>query len=211
MNRTTTWSSRNQHWRYRVADGNGARLVLASSSPRRVELLRLAGLNPDVRPVDVDESRHDGEDPISYVVRLAKLKACAVPAAQGEVVLAADTTVVLDGAVLGKPANPDDAVAMLRRLRGRAHTVSTGVAVAQEASAVAETVVTTDVVFAPISDAVIDAYVATGEPLDKAGAYGIQGAAATFVARLSGSWTNVVGLPVVETLELLRDAGIAVR
>ena len=185
--------------------------MLASGSPRRRELLLLAGLEAVVRPADVDETQHDGEDPISYVVRLAKLKACAVPAAEDEVVLAADTTVVLDGQILGKPRDAEDAVAMLQRLRGRAHTVSTGVAVAQPSGAVAETVVTTDVVMAPISDAAIRAYVAGGEPLDKAGSYGIQGQAAAFVARISGSWTNVVGLPVVETLEMLRDAGVTVR
>ena len=194
-----------------MVDAPGARLVLASGSPRRRELLQLAGLEPTVRPAEVDESQHDGEDPISYVVRLAKLKASSVTAADDEVVLAADTTVVVDGAILGKPADAEEAVAMLRRLRGRAHSVSTGVAVAQPSGAVAETVVTTDVVMAAISDAAIDAYVAGGEPLDKAGAYGIQGQAAAFIARISGSWTNVVGLPVVETLELLRDAGITIR
>lgn len=164
-----------------------------------------------VRAADVDESQHPGEDPISYVVRLAKLKACSVAADDDEVVIAADTTVVVDGEILGKPADAEDAIAMLRRLRGRAHTVSTGVAVAHASGAVAETVVTTDVVMAPISEAAIAAYVATGEPLDKAGAYAIQGRAAAFVARISGSWTNVVGLPVVETLEMLRDAGVTIR
>ena len=204
-------SSPSQRSRSAVGDAQGLRLVLASGSPRRRELLQLAGLEAVVRPADVDETQHDGEDPISYVVRLAKLKACAVPAAEDEVVLAADTTVVLDGQILGKPRDAEDAVAMLQRLRGRAHTVSTGVAVAQPSGAVAETVVTTDVVMAPISDAAIHAYVDGGEPLDKAGAYGIQGQAAAFIARISGSWTNVVGLPVVETLEMLRDAGVTVR
>ncbi len=163
-----------------------------------------------MRAVDVDESRHDGEDPITYVVRLAKAKACHVSGAPDEVVLAADTTVVLDGEVLGKPRDEADAVAMLTRLRGRTHTVSTGVAVEARSGALAQTVVTTEVVMAPLTSAAIEAYVATHEPLDKAGAYGIQGRAAVFVARINGSWTNVVGLPVVETLELLRDAGVAV-
>ena len=125
-------------------------------------------------------------------------------------VMAADTTVVIDGEVLGKPADAGDAVAMLRRLRGRSHSVSTGVAIAQHSGAVAETIVTTEVVMSSLTDAAIDAYVATGEPLDKAGAYGIQGRAAAFVTRINGSWTNVVGLPVVETLDLLRDAGVNV-
>ena len=187
-----------------------AALVLASASPRRRELLRLAGLDPQVRPADVDETPADGEDPVAHVVRLAKAKACTVPAADGEVVLAADTVVILDGAVLGKPRDEADAVGMLRRLRGRAHTVVTGVAVAHPTRGFAQTVVSTEVVFAAISDAAIAAYVATGEPLDKAGAYAIQGGAAAFVTRLNGSWTNVVGLPVVETLDLLRDAGVAV-
>ena len=185
-------------------------LVLASASPRRRELLRLAGLEPTVRPADVDETPLDGEDPVAHVVRLAKTKACAVPVTDGEVVLAADTVVIVDGVVLGKPRDVSDAGQMLRRLRGRAHTVATGVAVAQHSGAVAQTVVSTEVVFATISDAAIDAYVATGEPLDKAGAYAIQGGAAAFVTRINGSWTNVVGLPVVETLDLLRDAGVAV-
>ena len=163
-----------------------------------------------MHPPDVDETPLDGEDPVTHVIRLAKAKACAVATAGGEVVLAADTVVILDGAVLGKPRDADDAVGMLRRLRGRAHTVATGVAVARHSGAVVETVVSTEVVFAAISDAAITAYVATGEPLDKAGAYAIQGGAAAFVTRINGSWTNVVGLPVVETLDLLRDAGVAV-
>ena len=187
-----------------------ATLVLASASPRRLALLRLAGLDPQVRPADVDETPADGEDPTTHVVRLARAKASAVPPADGEVVLAADTVVIADGAVLGKPRDEADATGMLRSLRGRAHTVVTGVAVAQPSGALAETVVSTQVEFAAISDAAIAAYVATGEPLDKAGAYAIQGGAAVFVARIHGSWTNVVGLPVVETLDLLRDAGVAV-
>lgn len=185
-------------------------LVLASASPRRLELLRLAGLEPVVRPANVDESLTDGEDAVAHVVRLAKVKACAVAPAPAHVVLAADTVVVLDGAVLGKPGDEAEAVDMLRRLRGRGHVVVTGVAVAQSSGAVAESVVSTEVFMAPLSDAAINAYVASGDPLDKAGAYAIQGRAAAFVSRINGSWTNVVGLPVVETLELLRDAGIVV-
>ena len=185
-------------------------LVLASASPRRRELLRQAGLDPQVRPADIDETPLDGEDPVAHVVRLARAKACAVPAAEDEVVLAADTVVIQDGAVLGKPRDEPDAAAMLRRLRGRTHTVVTGVAVAQRSRVIAETAVSTEVVFAAISDAAIAAYVATGEPADKAGAYAIQGGAAGFVTRINGSWTNVVGLPVVETLDLLRNAGVAV-
>lgn len=124
--------------------------------------------------------------------------------------LAADTVVVLEEELLGKPRDAADAAAMLRRLRGRSHLVSTGVALLTGGGGIVGTVVTTEVVVAPLSDSVIAAYVATGEPLDKAGAYGIQGRAAAFVARINGSWTNVVGLPLVETLDLLRDAGIRV-
>ena len=192
-----------------AADAAGRPLALASASPRRLDLLRLAGVEPVVCPVDVDETPHPAEDPVAYVRRLAREKARCATAPAGSVVLAADTTVALDGEALGKPRGEADAIAMLQRLRGRAHTVSTGVAVVDAAGAIAETVVTTEVVLAPLTDAAIHAYVATGEPLDKAGAYGIQGAAAVFVASINGSWTNVVGLPVVETLELLRAAGVA--
>lgn len=187
------------------------RLVLASASPRRLELLRLAGFDPEVRPADVDESTIDGEEPDAYVVRLAKLKTCSLPASEAEVVLAADTTVVIDGEILGKPRDAAEAVAMLRRLRGRTHRVWTGVAVTDRSGAVTQTVVTTDVVLAALTDDDVEAYVASGEPLDKAGAYAIQGRAAAFVTRINGSWTNVVGLPLVETAALLRDAGVAPR
>ncbi len=183
------------------------RLVLASASPRRLDLLRLAGLDAVVRPADIDERRLAAEEPAAYVERLAAEKSAAVAVAAGEVVVAADTAVILDGDVLGKPADRDDAVTMLRRLQGRAHLVSTGVAVVAGGTT-GSTVVTTEVVLAPLADPTIHAYVATGEPLDKAGAYGIQGRAAAFVTRIDGSWTNVVGLPLVETLDLLRQAGV---
>lgn len=186
------------------------RLVLASASPRRRELLELAGLDPVVVPADVDEAALPGEDPVAYVARVARAKADGAPVAGGAVVVAADTTVVLDGHRLGKPRDAQDAVAMLRRLQGRGHLVLSGVAVLRPGGQIAQTVVTTQVVMAPLSREAIDAYVATGEPLDKAGSYGIQGRGAAFVARIDGSWTNVVGLPLVETLDLLRDAGIAV-
>ena len=186
-----------------------SRLILASASPRRLELLRLAGLEPEVRPANIDESPLDGEDAVPHVLRLARDKACAI-APDGAVVLGADTTVTVDGAVLGKPRDADEAVRMLSTLRGRSHVVWTGVAVAAPGDRVVETVVSTEVEFAPLSDAAIAAYVATGEPLDKAGAYGIQGRAAAFISRINGSWSNVVGLPLVETLDMLRDAGLAV-
>ena len=191
-----------------MADGSA--LVLASASPRRLDLLRLADLEPVVLPAEVDETPAEGEDPVSLVVRLARDKACAVRPPAGSWVLGADTTVVIDGQVLGKPADAEEAVGMLERLRGRTHRVATAVAVRQPDGGLVETVVTTEITMAPLSDAAIAAYVATGEPLDKAGAYGIQGRAAAFVSRVNGSWTNVVGLPLVETLDLLRDAGFAV-
>jgi septum formation protein len=182
------------------------RLVLASASPRRLHLLRLAGLEPEVRPVDVDETVWDGEDPVHYVARLAREKA-ETAAVEGALVLGADTTVVLDGQSIGKPSGVAHAAEILRTLSGRTHTVSTGVAVVTAGGEVLEEVVTTRVTFAELSADVINAYVATGEPLDKAGAYGIQGKGAALVRAVNGSYTNVVGLPLVETLELLERAG----
>lgn len=187
---------------------HGPRLVLASASPRRLDLLRLAGLDPLVRPADVPEHRVGDEPPAAYVNRLAHAKAAAVPTSDGEVVVAADTTVVLDGEPLGKPDDAAHAVAMLRSLSGRTHTVTTGIAVRDTEGVVRDDVVTTTVVFARLDDQAIADYVATGEPFDKAGAYAVQGRAAVFVERMDGSWSNVVGLPLVETLRLLRLAGI---
>lgn len=182
--------------------------MLASASPRRLELLGLADLDPLVRPADVDESPLPGESPEASVARLAGTKATAVAKA-GEVVLAADTTVVIEGESLGKPDDASHAVSMLRRLAGRAHTVSTGVAVRAASGALTTRVVTTEVVLTALSEEEIHAYIATGEPFGKAGAYAIQGRAAVLVERLTGSWTNVVGLPMVEALRMLRAAGVA--
>ena len=192
-----------------MAEPAAGQLVLASASPRRLDLLRLAGLEPAVEPAEVDETPAEGEDPVSLVVRLARDKACAIRPPAGAWVLGADTTVIVDGTALGKPADERDAVRMLQLLRGRTHRVSTAVAVRQPDGGLVETVVTTEITMAPLSDAVIAAYVESGEPMDKAGAYGIQGRAAAFVSRVNGSWTNVVGLPLVETLDLWRDAGFA--
>jgi septum formation protein len=183
-------------------------LVLASGSPRRLELLRLVDLDPQVRVPEVDEQPRDGEDAVAYAARVARDKMDAVEA-PGAVVLAADTTVILDGRPLGKPRDAQDATDMLRQLRGREHVVVTAVAVRDAQGAVTETAVHTRVTFAEISDQAIDWYVATGEPLDKAGAYGIQGRAAAFVQRIEGSWTNVVGLPLAQTCVLLRAAGVS--
>lgn len=184
-----------------------ADVILASGSPRRLALLRLVGLEPVVRPVDVDERPHPGEAAPEYVARLARDKAAAV-AENGAVVLAADTTVVLDGEVLGKPRDAAHAADMLQRLQGRGHAVSTGVAVLAGGQ-LHELVVTTEVEMVALERRTIDWYVGTGEPLDKAGGYGIQGRAAAFVRRIDGSWTNVVGLPLAEACALLRKAGVA--
>jgi septum formation protein len=180
------------------------RLVLASASPRRRELLAAAGLDVDVDLVDVDERPLAGEPPDAYVERVARLKAEAGSARHpGRVVLGADTAVVVDGEVLGKPRDAADAVAMLRRLAGREHDVMTGVAVAS-AGRVESFVERTRVTMAPLSPADIEAYVASGEPFDKAGAYAIQGGAARFILGFEGSYTNVVGLPLEKLFEVLR-------
>ncbi|MEM9556570.1 MAG: Maf family protein [Acidobacteriota bacterium] len=186
-------------------------LILASASPRRRDLLAGLGLEPVIRPVDLDETPHPGETARVYVERLAVEKAAA-DARAGELVLAADTVVALDGTLLGKPADANDARSMLKRLAGRAHEVSTGVAVRRldangavvhKASAVA----TTRVAFAAMTRAEIDWYVATGEPMDKAGAYAVQGRAALFIDAVEGEYSNVVGLPLRLTYRMLRAAG----
>jgi septum formation protein len=180
------------------------KILLASSSPRRLDLLRALGLDPEVRPADVDETLLPGEDPHDAAERLARAKASAVaPAAPaGSVVLAADTIVVLDGAALGKPRDGDDARRMLRSLRGRAHDVVTGVALARDGRLVSGRE-TTVVVFGPMTEEEVDAYVASGEPADKAGAYALQGLGGLFVERISGTPSNVIGLP----LRLVRSLG----
>jgi septum formation protein len=183
------------------------RLVLASRSPRRKELLAQLGVELEVSPADADEAVLPGEAPRDYVLRVAREKARAVA---GPVVLAADTAVVLGGEVLGKPAGADDARRMLRALSGTVHEVLTGVCVrrAQPTLVVEhDVVVSTRVRFARLSDVEIAWYVATGEPLDKAGAYAIQGAGGAFVLSVEGSVSNVVGLPLAETADLLRRAG----
>lgn len=190
-------------------------LVLASASPRRRELLTRLGLDPVVRPADLDETPHPDEDPVDLVRRLAASKARAVartdaaadPTVGGEVVLAADTEVALDGRSLGKPRDDDHAAAMLRALSGRTHTVVTGVATASAAGVEVAHVVT-EVTFATLGDRDIAWYVATGEPRDKAGAYALQGAGGALVERIDGSASNVIGLPLAETVALLRGAGI---
>jgi septum formation protein len=179
------------------------RLVLASQSPRRAELLRAAGIDFDVRVADVDESVTAGESPHDYVRRLAVAKALAVVRDGHETVLGADTTVVVEGEILGKPADARDAMRMLRLLSGRMHEVLTGVCVARGQD-VDTRVARTSVEFLPLSDDEIAWYVATGEPMDKAGAYAIQGRVSRFVSRIDGSYSNVVGLPVSLVYQMLR-------
>jgi len=187
------------------------RLVLASASPRRRELLKSIAPQFEVVPSEIEETLEDAPAPVA-VARLALRKARAVAARVREaVVLAADTVVILDGAALGKPADAREARAMLRRLRGREHEVITGVAVLDSRTGrEASTSVVSRVRMAAYSDATLEAYVATGAPLDKAGAYAIQDLGGALVERLAGSYTNVVGLPVEETRWLLAKFGVPV-
>jgi septum formation protein len=183
------------------------RVILASASPRRRQLLLLVGIVHEVRPADVDESLLPGEPPDAHAERLARAKAHAVAEREPDaVVIAADTIVVVDGDVLGKPRDAQDARAMLRRLSGRTHTVLTAVAVALAArteSAVESVAVT----FRSLRDDEIDAYIATGEPMDKAGAYGIQGYGATIVERVDGDYFSVMGLGLRRLVELMARVG----
>ncbi|MGH9134536.1 MAG: Maf family protein [Ilumatobacteraceae bacterium] len=184
------------------------RLVLASGSPRRRELLALLGVPFDVVPADVDESVRPGESPVDHVRRLSIDKAAAFPIADGEVVLGADTTVDVDGTIFGKPTDAADGRRMLGALAGRTHLVHTAVAV--RGVTFEHAVVTTAVTMTPMADAAIEWYLATGEPMGKAGAYAIQGAGGAFVASIDGSPSNVVGLPLAEVVELLRRSGLAI-
>jgi len=202
-------------------------LILASGSPRRRELLGRFGIAFETRPADVDETAQAGESPEHLVRRLAVAKAEAAMATAPEadvVVLAADTVVVLDGETLGKPVDADDAAAMLRRLSGRTHLVLTGLAVARRtapsddgsrsdvglapAIQVEVEVDATEVTFVELTDADVAWYVATGEPLDKAGAYGIQGRGGVFVSSIRGNHDNVVGLGLVTARRFLTAAGL---
>jgi septum formation protein len=189
---------------------NSCALVLASASPRRLQLLSSLGLQLEVSPVDIDETPGRGEDPAVLALRLAEAKA-AVAAGRhpGRVVVAADTVVALGGATLGKPADPAEAAVMLRQLSGKRHEVFTAVAARRDLQA-GSRLSRSEVDFRALEPAEIETYVGTGEPLDKAGAYGIQGVAAVFVSRLCGSYSGVVGMPLHDTAELLRDFGIDV-
>ena len=179
-------------------------LVLASSSPRRAELLRAAGIPFDLFPVDVDEAVLKLEPPGEHVRRLAREKADAAFAAHPDaVVLGADTIVLISGEILGKPRDAADATRMLRLLSGREHEVLTGVAIVAKRGVAVE-VARTRVWFTPLNELEIAEYVASGEPLDKAGAYGIQGIGSRFIDRIQGSYSNVVGLPVALVYRLLK-------
>ena len=187
---------------------NQPMLVLASQSPRRSEILRQAGIPFTVRPVEVDETPLSGERPRAYVERLALAKALAAPAGQQETVLAADTTVTIDGAVLGKPADAADARRMLALLSGKRHDVLTGICLRKGDSPILDCA-STAVWFQPLSDEEIGAYVASGEPDGKAGAYAIQGLASKFVERIEGCYFNVMGLPLARLWTSLREFGWA--
>jgi septum formation protein len=183
-------------------------IILASASPRRRELLTQIGINFTVITADIDETPLPGENPVKYTVRLAEAKALAVLAHQPQAtVIGADTIVTIDGQLLGKPCNAADAERMLQLLQGRTHQVTTGIAVltGDETRIGAET---TDVTFADMDSATIRAYIATNEPLDKAGAYAIQGIAAQWIPRIEGDYSNVVGLPLARLTALLRDINI---
>lgn len=187
-----------------VASGFSRTLVLASRSPRRSELLAAAGYSFEVLAADIDESVRGGEDPAAYVERLALEKARAVLALRPEsLVLGADTTVTIDGLILGKPADELEATEMLRRLRGRVHDVYTGVALV-DPSGGESAVERTQVWFDAVTDEDISWYVSSGEPVDRAGAYAIQGLASRFIPRIEGSYSNVVGLPVALVSSILR-------
>lgn len=184
-------------------------LILASQSPRRRELLARLGLPFTVEAAGVDETMDPDRDPFDEVARLSQAKAAAGGAGPDDTVIAADTVVVLDGTVLGKPKGPDGAAHMLHALSGRDHQVMSGLTVRRGEQVWSLTAVTR-VWFRALSGAEIAAYVASGEPLDKAGAYGIQGLAASFVERLDGDYYNVVGLPLCPLVGLLRQAGVEV-
>jgi len=190
-------------------------IYLASRSPRRAELLQQIGVYFYVLPSDVDEAPLSGEAPQDYVVRLARLKAeVGLARLQGSdmlmlPLLAADTTVFVDGVILGKPEDDADAAAMLRRMSGRWHAVLTGIAVATP-SGIFSALSSTQVEMAILSEADIIAYITSTEPRGKAGAYAIQGLAGTFIRRIEGSYSGVMGLPIFETTQLLKNAGIKV-
>jgi septum formation protein len=184
------------------------RVVLASASPRRRDLLNLIGITHEVRPANIDETMRPREAPRRYAERLAREKASVIATRDPDLItIGADTVVVINRKVLGKPADPSDAARMLRMLSGREHTVITAVAVSRGRklrSAIEEV----RVKFRRLRDDEIEAYIAMGEPMDKAGAYGIQGYGATIVERIEGDYFAVMGLPLVRLVGLMRDVGV---
>jgi septum formation protein len=187
-----------------------APLILASASPRRRELLERVGLPLEVRPADVDERVQDGEPPGAYVARIAHAKAIAVARRSDHWVLAADTTVTLDGVILGKAETPEEAAKMIRWLSGRTHQVMTAfmlIGERDDRTVVREGLVTTDVTMVDLDAGTLAEYVASGEWVGKAGAYAIQGIAAGLVREIRGSVTNVIGLPLAEVIAALREVG----
>ncbi len=180
-------------------------LILASQSPRRKELMGLFGLPFTVRVADIDEAMDPAKPPFDEVARVSREKALAIPRQPEDIVVAADTIVVCGGRVLGKPADEAEAAAMLQLLSGKDHQVMTGVTVLRGDRALTCTEVT-QIHFRPLSDREIRRYVATGEPMDKAGAYGIQGGAALFAEKMVGDYYNVMGLPVCRLGQMLRQA-----
>ena len=180
-------------------------LILASASPRRKELLGLFHIPFVIRVADIDETMDHTQSPFDEVARVSRLKALAIPREADDVVIAADTIVVCEGKVLGKPHSPEAARDMLRLLSGRDHQVMTGCTILRGEQAVSFTEVT-DLHFRPLSDREIDRYVASGEPMDKAGAYGIQGGAALFCSHMAGDYYNVMGLPLCTLVQKLAQA-----
>ena len=189
-------------------------VVLASASPRRRDLLNLIGIDHIVLPADIDETPIAGESPEVYTDRLSRQKAESIAATHNHgsdtLVVAADTTVVLDAEILGKPSDRADAFDILKKLNGRTHTVVTGIAVAYR-GALISAVESVQVTFRELSDDEILAYIETGEPMDKAGAYGIQGFGATIVRRIEGDYFAVMGLSLVRLVELLKEVGVTYR
>ena len=182
-------------------------IILASGSPRRQQLLRQLGVEFSIQTAGIDETMFPDKKPEDEVARVSAAKARAIACALDDIVISADTIVVADDTILGKPADAADAARMLRLLSGRAHTVMTGLSV-RRGEAVSTTVVKTSVWFRQLTDGEIARYIATGEPMDKAGAYGIQGLAGVFVERLDGDYFSVMGLPVCTLGEMLQSCGV---
>lgn len=186
-------------------------LILASQSPRRQQLLQQMGLRFTVKVADIDETMDPTQPPETQVAQVSARKAAAIAAVSGEeeIIIAADTIVVVDDTILGKPHSEEEARAMLRMLSGRSHRVMTGVTVQKGNKSLSHTEIT-EIRFRELTDTEISAYVASGDPMDKAGSYGIQNAAAVFVSGMQGDYFNVMGLPLCALTQLLRRFGVAV-